>query len=116
MKSFLKLKPKDLEMNAQMKKMTIEFNLNQLVELYKSNFNLRLELTTNIDNKPVARLYKATPKAKYSQEKQIFGFYFQSEERRVEFLSDDYGKRFANKQADENYKKDKKAKNEKEAL
>lgn len=72
--------------------------------------------TTNIDNKPVARLYKATPKAKYSQEKQIFGFYFQSEERRVEFLSDDYGKRFANKQADENYKKDKKAKNEKEAL
>ena len=116
MKSFLKLKPKDLEMNAQIKKMTIEFNLNQLVELYKSNFNLRLELTTNIDNKPVARLYKATPKAKYSQEKQIFGFYFQSEERRVEFLSDDYEKRFANKQADENYKKDKKAKNEKEAL
>ena len=99
-------------MNAQMEKMTIEFNLNQLVELYKSNFNLRLELTTNIDNKPVARLYKATPKAKYSQEKQIFGFYFQSEDRRVEFLSDDYGKRFANKQADENYKKDKKAKNE----
>ena len=116
MKSFLKLKPKDLQMNEQMKKMTIEFNLNQLVELYKSNFNLRLELTTNIDNKPVARLYKATPKAKYSQEKQIFGFYFQSEDRRVEFLSDDYGKRVANKQADENYKKDKKAKNEKEAL
>lgn len=76
MKSFLKLKPKDLQMNEQMKKMTIEFNLNQLVELYKSNFNLRLELTTNIYNKLVARLYKATPKAKYSQEKQIFGFYF----------------------------------------
>ena len=55
MKSFLKLKPKDLRMNAQMEKMTIEFNLNQLVELYKSNFNLRLELTTNIDNKPVAK-------------------------------------------------------------
>ncbi|MBL3519480.1 hypothetical protein H0A43_03285 [Arcobacter lanthieri] len=103
-------------MNAEMKKITIEFNLNQLVELYKSNFNLRLELTTNIDNKPVARLYKATRKSKYSQEKQIFGFYFQNEDRRVEFLSDDYEKRFSNKQADENYKKDKKAKNEKEAL
>ena len=29
MKIFLKLKPKDLEMNAQMKKKTIEYNLNQ---------------------------------------------------------------------------------------
>ncbi|RBQ27614.1 hypothetical protein [Arcobacter sp. CECT 9188] len=100
----------------ELKEMTIEFNLNQLVNFYKDNLNLRLELSYNKDNKPVARLYKPTPKAKYSQEKQLFGFYFHSEDRRVDFLSDDYEKRFGNKQADENYKKDKKAKNEKEVL
>ena len=100
----------------ELKEMTREFNLNQLVDFYKDKLNLRLELSYNKNNKPVARVYKPTPKAKYTNEKQLFGFYFDSEDRRVEFLSDDYKKRIANKQADENYKKDKKDKNEKEIL
>ena len=85
--------------------------LNELIELYKSNFNLRLEITSNLDNKPVAVLYKPTPKAKFSKEKQIFGFRFLNEDRRLEYINEDYLNRVKNKEAKEKYKSDKKIKN-----
>jgi hypothetical protein len=90
--------------------------LNELIELYKSNFNLRLEITSNLDNKPVAVLYKPTPKAKFSKEKQIFGFRFLNEDRRLEYINEDYLNRVKNKEAKEKYKSDKKIKNKSDLL
>ena len=90
--------------------------LNELIELYKSNFNLRLEITSNLDNKPVAVLYKPTPKSKFSKEKQIFGFRFLNEDRRLEYINEDYLNRVKNKEAKEKYKSDKKIKNKSDLL
>ena len=90
--------------------------LKELTKNYEVNLNLRLELDYNKKNKPVARLYQPTPKAKYTNEKQLFGFYFDNEDRRIEFLNNDYKKRIERKQYNEDYKKNKKIKNEKEAL
>jgi hypothetical protein len=90
--------------------------LNELIELYKSNFNLRLEITSNLDNKPVAVLYKPTPKAKFSKEKQIFGFRFLNEDRRLEYINEDYLNRVKNQEAKEKYKSDKKIKNKSDLL
>ena len=90
--------------------------LNELIELYKSNFNLRLEITSNLDNKPVAVLYKPTPKAKFSKEKQIFGFRFLNEDRRLEYINEDYLNRVKNQEAKEKYKSDKKEKNKSDLL
>ena len=90
--------------------------LNELIELYKSNFNLRLEITSNLDNKPVAVLYKPTPKAKFSKEKQIFGFRFLNEDRRLEYINEDYLNRVKNQEAKEKYKSDKEIKNKSDLL
>ncbi len=90
--------------------------LNELIELYKSNFNLRLEISSNLDNKPVAVLYKPTPKAKFSKEKQIFGFRFLNEDRRLEYINEDYSNRVKNQEAKEKYKSDKKEKNKSDLL
>ena len=90
--------------------------LNELIELYKSNFNLRLEITSNLDNKPVAVLYKPSPKAKFSKEKQIFCFRFLNEDRRLEYINEDYLNRVKNQEAKEKYKSDKKIKNKSDLL
>ena len=90
--------------------------LNELIELYKSNFNLRLEISSNLDNKSVAVLYKPTPKAKFSKEKQIFGFRFLNEDRRLEYINEDYSNRVKNQEAKEKYKSDKKEKNKSDLL
>ena len=90
--------------------------LKDLLDLYLCNFNLRLEITSNLDNKPVAVLYKPTPKAKFSKEKQIFGFRFLNEDRRLEYINEDYLNRVKNQEAKEKYKSDKKIKNKSDLL
>jgi len=55
---------------------TIEKELIQINAVYK------IELSYNANNKPVARLLKATPKGKYETEKKVKGFYFETEQKR----------------------------------
>ena len=86
--------------------------LNELTELYKSNFNLRLEISSNTDEKPVAVLYKPTPKATHSKEKMLFGFRFPNDEKRLNYLNQDYQNRVKSLEAKNKYKSEKKLQNE----
>jgi hypothetical protein len=71
------------------------------------NLGLRLEFSVNSENKPVARLYKATPRAKYTKEKMVWGYYFKSDEKRLEYANEFLENKINSIKAKEKYKKDK---------
>lgn len=81
------------------------------LETLKTNFATNLDKAYRLEydvETRIARLYQPTPKAKYSTEKNLWAYRFETVERMVEFIETNYNNRVANIASDKKRKEERK--------